>query len=121
MINYDYADGPAPGSSTSVSPDPTHEGFWGRMKSFNFKNDTTYKNTYTYDGTGRLDQIKADHSISTVFDYTYHANANVVDYLQHGSYSQDVVYRSDSYLQDKLIHKGSRKGSALEGLLPKDI
>ena len=31
--------------------------------------------------------------------------ANVVDYLQHGSYSQDVVYRSDSYLQDKLIHK----------------
>ena len=105
MINYDYADGPAPGSSTSVSPDPTHEGFWGRLKSFNFKNNTTYKNSYTYDGTGRLDQIKADHSTSTVFDYTYHVKANVVDYLQHGSYSQDVVYRSDSYLQDKLIHK----------------
>ena len=105
MINYDYADGPTPGSSTSVSPDPTHEGFWGRLKSFNFKNDTTYKNSYTYDGTGRLDQIKADHSTSTVFDYTYHVKANVVDYLQHGSYSQDVVYRSDSYLQDKLIHK----------------
>ena len=105
MINYDYADGPAPGSSSAVSPDPTHEGFWGRLKSFNFKNDTTYRNTYTYDGTGRLDEIKADHSTATVFDYTYHANANVVDYLQHGSYSQDVVYRSDSYLQDKLIHK----------------
>ena len=105
VINYDYADGPAPGSSTSVSPDPTHEGFWGRLKSFNFKNNTTYKNSYTYDGTGRLDQIKADHSTSTVFDYTYHVKANVVDYLQHGSYSQDVVYRSDSYLQDKLIHK----------------
>ncbi len=105
VINYDYADGPAPGSTSSVSPDPTHEGFWGRLKSFNFKNDTTYRNTYTYDGTGRLDQIKADHSTATVFDYTYHAKANVVDYLQHGSYSQDVVYRSDSYLQDKLIHK----------------
>ena len=105
VINYDYADGPAPGSSSTVSPDPTHEGFWGRLKSFNFKNDTTYKNSYTYDGTGRLDEIKADHSTATVFDYTYHANANVVDYLQHGSYSQDVVYRSDSYLQDKLIHK----------------
>ena len=79
--------------------------FWGRLKSFNFRTDTAYKNTYAYDGTGRLAQIKADHSTSTAFDYTYHVKANVVDYLQHGSYSQDVVYRSDSYRQDKLIHK----------------
>jgi RHS repeat-associated protein len=106
-------------------------GFKGRPVSFNYRDDTTYKNSYTYDGTGRLDKITKFSHIDTVpnpdeiysheFDYTYHSTANVVDYLQYNyikapittptsttvvstGYKQDMVYRSDSYRLDKILH-----------------
>ncbi len=84
--------------------DTTTTGFKGRLSAFNFVNDSTYKNSYTFDATSRLDQVTANHYSSTAFDYTYHTEANVVDYLQHGNYKIDPVYRSDSYRLDKVIH-----------------
>ena len=84
--------------------DTTTTGFKGRLSAFNFVNDNAYKNSYTYDATSRLDQVTANHYSSTAFDYTYHAEVNVVDYLQHGNYKIDPVYRSDSYRLDKVIH-----------------
>ncbi|MCB1123927.1 MAG: hypothetical protein KJT03_20400, partial [Verrucomicrobiae bacterium] len=81
----------------------TTQGFVGRLKTFNYKNATTYENEYTYDSTGRIAQITNDPSIGTAFDYTYLSDANVVESVSHGDYSMDVVYRTDSYRQDTLI------------------
>ena len=90
VINYTY--------------DTTTKGFKGRSVSFNYRNDSTYKNSFTYDSTSRLDKVTANHFSATAFDYTYNAEANVVDYLQYGNYKQDMVYRSDSYRLDKILH-----------------
>jgi RHS repeat-associated protein len=93
VINYSY------------DFDSASYGFYGRLKSFNFRSDSVYKNTYEFDVTGRIDTITGDHSSSTAFDYTYHDDTNIVDNLVHGDYSQEIDYRSDSYRLDKLIHK----------------
>ena len=108
VINYDYADGPAPGSSSSVSPDTTHEGFWGRLKSFNFKNDTTYRNTYTYDGTGRLDEKKAWASSTvarnTQANFTCQAH-NLMVVLEEELAEDDEVYDNGELIRRKNRYK----------------